>query len=498
MYSLKNRLNFLKLFFVVWLIFLFACDKNDDDVEVSNVYSGNVYITNQTELEEFASYAYKKIEGHIKITGVSSLVSLQELEEVFTLEIFETQLDNLQGLNNLRTFTGEDVLNEEIKDSQIIIRDNKRLSSLEGLASAIFIDHLTIRNNVNLFNFCALKDVEVLGLYNIQENWLNPTIAEIKDSNTCLKEVYINPNCNEPSIRKVYLGDVDITNQQQLIEFGNQEYTEVEGALTISGVNNLVAIERIRLIEKLVIKNTELKNLDDLKCLAILNELHLFDNPLLDNLKGLSNTKISQPIINFNGGEIEFENESGVLTISNNDALVNLEGLEKIEYLKTVLIENNDNLLSLKALSNLVAISDPGRDSEYPNEDFLKIINNDGLLTLEGLENMSVLHLYVHDNDALQDLKGLSKISRLEVLSIKGNKNITTLNGLNGLSAIKDYHDVYTNPGYTLVLDNIKLTDFCVLKDVDFVYYYPDNYQVSGNAYNPTLAQVKSADECSN
>ena len=201
-----------------------------------------------------------------------------------------------------------------------------------------------------------------------------------------------------------------------------KEYTEVEGALTISGVNNLVAIERIRLIEKLVIKNTELKNLDDLKCLAILNELHLFDNPLLDNLKGLSNTKISQPIINFNGGEIEFENESGVLTISNNDALVNLEGLEKIEYLKTVLIENNDNLLSLKALSNLVAISDPGRDSEYPNEDFLKIINNDGLLTLEGLENMSVLHLYVHDNDALQDLKGLSKISRLEVLSIKGNK----------------------------------------------------------------------------
>lgn len=496
MQYLKNKTGVLRLFFIACFMLLFTCDKNNDDVEMPTLYEGNVYITNQIELEDFASYGYKKINGHVKITGVNSLVSLIELEEVFTLEIFETQLDNLQGLNNLIAFTGEDALNEEIKDSQIIIRDNKSLSSLEGLASAIVIDHLTIRNNVNLYNFCAIINIEVLGFYNVEENWLNPTTAELKNSSTCLKEVYINPNCNKESIRKVYSGNINITNQQELIEFGAQAYTEVEGLLTISGVNNLVAIERVRLIDRLVIKNTELKNLDDLKCLAILNELHLFDNPLLENLKGLSSTKISQP--NVYAYEFDFFNESGALTISNNDALINLEGLENIEYLRTVLIENNDNLTSLKALSNLVAISDPGRDSEYPNRDYLKIINNDGLLTLEGLENMSVLHLYIHDNDALQDLNGLSKISRLEVLSIKDNKNITSLNGLNGISSIIDFYDSYTIPGYTILVDNSLLTDFCVLKDVDFDYPLPDNYQVSGNAYNPTLAQLKTDDGCSN
>ncbi len=492
--KLNNKYNWLGLFYVVIFIFMSGCDKNDDATEISETFNGNVIITNQTELEDFASYGYKKINGHLKITGVNSLASLIELNEVFTLEIFDTQLSDLEGLNNLKV-TGEDTLNEEIKDSQIIIRDNEVLGVLDGL-NIIVLDHLTVRNNDNLYNFCALKDVEISGFYNVENNWLNPTLNELENSSTCQKEIYENPNCTQAYTRKRFSGDITIASEQELIEFGNLKYTDIEGTISISGVNSLAPIENLIVINELVINNTELKNLDDLKCLAILNELHLFDNPLLENLKGLSSTKISQP--NVYAYEFDFFNESGALTISNNDALVNLEGLENIEYLRTVLIENNDNLTSLKALSNLVAISDPGRDSEYPNEDFLKIINNDGLLTLEGLENMSVLHLYVHDNDALQDLKGLSKISRLEVLSIKDNKNMTSLNGLNGLTAIIDYHDVYTNPGQKILLNNILLTDFCVLKDVDFGYYSPDHYQVSGNAYNPTLAQVKTDDGCSN
>ena len=229
-----------------------------------------------------------------------------------------------------------------------------------------------------------------------------------------------------------------------------------------------------------------------------MNSLQLIDNPLLEHLKGLANTKISQPNVYFRDDIIEFENESGVLVISNNDTLINLEGLEKIEYLKTVLIENNDVLISFKALSNLVAISNPGRDSEYPNEDFLKIINNNALLNLEGLENMSVLHLYIHNNDALLDLTGLSKISHLEWLSIKDNKKITSLNGLNSITAVIDYYDGIKIPGYTVLLDNILLNNFCVLRDVDFDYPFTDNYQVSGNAYNPTLSQIKTDDGCSN
>tara|TARA_R110002096_G_scaffold436018_1_gene665127 strand:- start:6090 stop:7580 length:1491 start_codon:yes stop_codon:yes gene_type:complete len=496
MQYLKNKSEVLGLFFIACFMFLFACDKSDDDIEVSTVYEGNVYITNQTELEEFASYGYKKLDGHLKITGVDSLTSLMELNEVFTLEIFNTQLSSLEGLNKLKV-TGEDAFNEEIKDSQIIIRNNNALGVLDGL-NIIVLDHLIIRNNVNLYNFCALKDVEISGFYNVEENWLNPTLNELKNTGTCQKEIYANPNCKEAYTRKRFSGDITIATEQELIEFGNLKYTDIEGTITVSGVNSLAPIENLIVIHELVIKNTELKNLDDLKCLAIVNSLQLFDNPLLENLKGLSNTEISQPNVYFRDDIIEFENESGFLVISNNDALVNLEGLEKIEYLKTVLIENNNALISMKGLSNLLVISNPGRDCEYVNGDFLKIINNNSLLSLEGLEKMSVLHLYIHDNDNLQDLIGLSKISRLEWLSVKDNKNITSLNGLNSINEIVNYYDCWAHPGTTILTNNLSLTDFCVLKDVDFDYPLPDNYQVSGNAYNPTLAQLKTNDGCSN
>jgi hypothetical protein len=498
MYGLKSKLEILRLFYIVSFIFLFACDKKDDDVQVSNVYNGNVYITNQTELEDFASYNYEKINGHLIISGVNSLNPLHGLNEVYTLEILDTQLISLEGLSSLNTFTGENIEDNNVKDSQIIISNNSSLNSLGGLASGILIDHLIIQNNINLYSFCALQDIEVVGLYNVDSNSYNPSMQELKNENTCDKDLYFNPNCNQDYIRKVYSGDINITSQQELIEFGNQEYTEIEGILTISGVNSLEPIERLRLIDELVIKNTELKNLNELKCIAVLNSLQLIDNPLLEHLKGLANTKISQPNVYFRDDIIEFENESGVLVISNNDTLINLEGLEKIEYLKTVLIENNDVLISFKALSNLVAISNPGRDSEYPNEDFLKIINNNALLNLEGLENMSVLHLYIHNNDALLDLTGLSKISHLEWLSIKDNKKITSLNGLNSITAVIDYYDGIKIPGYTVLLDNILLNNFCVLRDVDFDYPFTDNYQVSGNAYNPTLSQIKTDDGCSN
>ena len=207
---------------------------------------------------------------------------------------------------------------------------------------------------------------------------------------------------------------------------------------------------------------------------------------------------ISEPNV-YDFDNIEFENESGSLIISNNDALINLEGLEKIEYLKTVLIENNDALVSIEALSHLIFISNPGRDSEYPNRDYLKIINNDALLSLRGLDNTKVHHIYIHENDALTNLEGLSSITHLDLLSVKNNSNITSLDGLNNLNEISAYYDSSEIRGYTFIVNNTLLRDLCVLKDVYF-FDYPsdDHYQLTGNAHNPSFSQLITTDGCSN
>ena len=535
---MKNNVFLARYFLLSFIILLvFSCDKDDDsnqkhpyknsvDFLEGRIFYGGIITSSKETMDYLQTFKVTKVEDStviidtLNITALSTikevtnnirlnnkqyvpykgaidgLLNLKCLSEIRTiggnLEIFDTQLDNLQGLNNLQVI-GEDTLNVEIKDSQIIIRDNKALSVLDGLVNIITTSHLTIRNNVNLYNFCALKDIEVLGLYNLEGNWLNPTVIELNSNSTYQKEIYRNPNCEEAYKKKLYSEDIiTIESEQELIEFGNEQYTDIEGTITISGVNSLPPIQRLILIDELVIKNTELLNLDDFKYLTVVNSLQLIDNPLLEHLKGLSNAMISQPnVISY---EFDFLKESGSLVVSNNDALVNLEGLEKIEYLKTVLIENNKALISLKALSNLAAISNLGRNCEYVNGDFLKTINNDALLNLEGLENMSVLHLYIYNNDALLDLKGLSKISRLELLSVKDNKNITSLNGLNSINEIVNYYDCWAHPRTTILTNNLSLNNFCILKDVNFDYPSPDNYQVVGNAYNPTLAQIKTDD----
>jgi hypothetical protein len=485
----------------------FSC-ANDDEPDCADVYKGDVIITSQQELNDFGRCNYRIIEGALRLSGVDDLTPLENLVQVQNIYIRDTYLKTLNGLYNLNELAGRELnqygnykgpneIGNYHEEGRIEIRGNNELHSLEGLSSLINIPIITVSNNVKLYDFCELSgDIEGNVHYVVEGNEFNPTRDLLRNQIQCKK--LKNENCDQDFEEHLFTGDVDIINQQELIDFGTLNYSSIEGTLSITNVNDLNGLEGIKMVTNLKITDTNIINLDALQCLTDVNSIELKNNPFLENIKGLMYADISRPNV-FDFNVLEFENESGSLVISNNDALINLEGLERIEYLKTVLIEDNDALVSIEALSHLIFISDPGRDSEYPDGDYLKIINNDALLSLRGLDNTKVNHIYIHENDALTNLEGLSSITHLDLLSVKNNSNIISLDGLNNLNEISAFYDVYEISGYTFIINNINLHNYCVLKDVYFLYYpSDDHYQLTGNAYNPTYSQLITTDGCFN
>ena len=505
---MTSNVFFMRHFLFSTLVLLaFSC-ANDEESECSDLHKGDVTITSQIELNNFGRCNYRIIEGAIRLSGVTDLMPLENLVQVHSIYIFDTGLKNLNGLDNLNILAGRELnqygnykgpneIGNYHEEGRIEILTNNELHSLEGLSNLTNIPIITVSNNVKLYDFCELSgDIEGNVHYVVKGNEFNPTRNQLRNQIQCKK--LKNENCDQDFEEHLFTGDVEITNQQELIDFGTLNYSTIEGTLSITNVNDLNGLEGIRMVTNLKIIDTNIINLDALQCLTDVNSIEIKNNPFLENIKGLMYADISEPNV-YDFDNIEFENESGSLIISNNDALINLEGLEKIEYLKTVLIENNDALVSIEALSHLIFISNPGRDSEYPNRDYLKIINNDALLSLRGLDNTKVHHIYIHENDALTNLEGLSSITHLDLLSVKNNSNITSLDGLNNLNEISAYYDSSEIRGYTFIVNNTLLRDLCVLKDVYF-FDYPsdDHYQLTGNAHNPSFSQLITTDGCSN
>ena len=90
-----------------------------------------------------------------------------------------------------------------------------------------------------------------------------------------------------------------------MIDLGKLNYTKIEGTLKLTNVSDLSPLSLLRQVNELEIANTSLKNLDDLQCVSKINSLKIIDNSLLESLKGLRFTDISQPNIYFKNDVIE-------------------------------------------------------------------------------------------------------------------------------------------------------------------------------------------------
>ncbi|RKR14430.1 hypothetical protein CLV91_0505 [Maribacter vaceletii] len=240
---------------------------------------------------------------------------------------------------------------------------------------------------------------------------------------------------------KTFEGDVTLTTQREVDDFGDKNITHINGILTIGG--NVLETTDI----------LELKKLENLKSAL---SIYITYNNELRNLNGLGNITASGQII-----------------ISNNPALVSLKGLEKISEAAVISIRHNVALINLEGLNGIVNLSSS-----------LNVVDNYNLKSLNGLTALkSTKWLHVVGN-AIENLNGLESLEEVENFFIERNNSCLNLNGLSSLTSIK---------GELVIIGNIALSNFCGLK-LGFMSNYNGEYLVNDNAYNPTLQNLKDED----
>lgn len=222
-YIKKPRL--IKLTFYISIIFFIsfssnACEKGlliekYKKTDFENIYSGNVYLSSQLQVDNFASQLYTGINGSLYISGtdINSLTALSSIEFIqneLTIN-FNHSLTNLDGLNGLITV------------GSLKIQNNNSLVTIDGLHSITDVNSsLTISNNNQLFSINGLQSINTIGgNFTVKDNLLLETLNGINSissigGNLTLSNCKLNLNDNLfPNLTSIN-GYLEITNFSNL------------------------------------------------------------------------------------------------------------------------------------------------------------------------------------------------------------------------------------------------------------------------------------------
>lgn len=368
----------------------------------------------------------------------------------------------------------------------------------------------------------------------------NPTISgTVQVSNGVVSEnASVVITLNDLFEENIYDRDAFLQTQEEVNEFGANNYTRINGMLfigkwenngysdivdlsplqtlnyvrdglyiqfnelltTTSGLENLEHVIRFEVWSNPALVNVVgFNNLED-----ILAGVSIKDNPVLSNLEGLSNLKNigSSLFLNKNYSIPNLDWLSNLtsidhgLSIGFSPLITSLNGLSNLIYLGDHLsLTHNDSLNDLSGLQNLTATL--GR---------LSITENNSLTTLDGLQNLTfTTSLLIYGNNALTDLSPLLNTTSLSGgFEISQNDSLTDLNFLNNLTNLGSssliLHNInleslnglsnLTEAGlYFYVRNNDRLTDFCELQHA-FTVGGNTSFDASGNLYNPTKQDI--------
>lgn len=236
-------------------IFKFAnINININNINDPHVFTGNVYLTNQNEVNSFGNNHYTHIDGELKINDhlwdIKSLSPLSNLTEIGSLNIrYCNKLTSLEGLNNLKKI-----------HNNLIIQGCRELLNIEALYN---LENIDLNNNL-----------EIAG--NVKLSSLNSLLA-IKKVNGSL----------------AIIGNNNLDN---LVGLNN--LSAVENILEISSNQQLVHIEDLNKLTYIggdlrIDFNLQLNNLKGLNQLSeIRGDFYLIASILSNNLEGLNNLNL--------------------------------------------------------------------------------------------------------------------------------------------------------------------------------------------------------------
>lgn len=316
----------------------------------------------------------------------------------------------------------------------------------------------------------------------------------------------------------IWEGPYELDSQEK---YDNFNFTRVVGELRIRNLDipDLSNLSSLEAIGGLLIENCQINNLNGLQNIHefILGDgsISLISNPNLSDLTAIEN----------------LSGNMGQLTLIGNQNLFNLDGLGLTD--SALLMIESSPLSSLETLDlsptlrgitlkNLPNFNGLGPIESKFIDEFLEIENLPQLGSLNGLGNISELSKRL----ILSDLPGITSLSGLQNIRAIGmdpetdpssrsliirNVGINNLQGLNGLEAtnrivITDCPDLQNLNGTALVQSvpeglglliqrNNVLADLCGFTELANNVTF-SQYVVSGNAYNPSISQLRSPTEC--
>ena len=119
------------------------------------------------------------------------------------------------------------------------------------------------------------------------------------------------------------------------------------------------------------------------------------------------------------------------------------------------------------------------------------ITNNNNLTNLEGLEGITTISwsFQITRNDSLNTLEGLNNLVSLEAYAaITSNTSLSSLDGLGNLSSVEDLY-IGRNSSMASLPTQELLTDFCALSNLVLNGSY-NSITIANNAYNPTIDDI--------
>jgi hypothetical protein len=250
----------------------------------------------------------------------------------------------------------------------------------------------------------------------------------------------------------IYNGNISLSTQEEVIAFGKNKYTTINGSLNLTGtVSDLSPLESLAIVNNnFTVKNTiNLKNFEGLNNLKVTGNLfangfRIENNIALESFSGLNNLLITR----------------GEADIINNDKLINFEGLNSYSAASSgsFRIEGCDGLQNLSGLENFNFIGD-----------YFYVINNSQLNDISALSNLSFVGNRVHiaNNDNLGNLNGLESLTTAAGIEIISNLNLKNIDGLSNLVSVRDVILIKYNDNLISLnaFQNITTTEYVIIEN---------------------------------
>lgn len=245
------------------------------------------------------------------------------------------------------------------------------------------------------------------------------------------------------------------------------------GAVPIENLNGLANLQTIR--GSLEIKGTMLQNLQGLQSLdSVGGDFYLENNGQLQNLEGLQSLKSvggsysidDAPLLRSLDGMDSLNHIGNSLFLQTLPTLTNLYPLKNLTDLPGLLwLDGCDALATLVGLHHLANIGSAG--NVFSGQ--LAIANCTALKNLEGLENLkSVSSLVLQENTHLKNLAGLENLDTIRSdLRVSDNPTLENLDALAGVkSAMEDVFLLRDNDALK-TLSGIGTLDFSKLSELE-------------------------------